>query len=169
MPPRQVKYTKISMDMKQKLINAINKGESMQLTCNILEIPVRTGQHIYQKFVAHGQLLPDKPRGGPKLKKVSDQQILQIRSWIDENCQITIKAIKLRILAEFGIYVSDGTICNYIKSFHYTFKKVAKIPNAADTPELWVDRVAFCHWYTEQKVLGKTFIYLDEVGFQVIF
>ena len=60
--------------------------------------------------------------------------------------------------------VSGGTICNNIKSFHNTFKKVAKLSDAADTPELWIDRVAFCQYYTKQKVLGKS--YIDEVGFR---
>ena len=115
-----------------------------------------------------GMLVPNLPRGGPRTKKLTDDQILEIQSWIDEDCTITLSEIKGRILWDMLIEVSESTVSNYIKSFHYTFKRVARIANAADTPELWIERNLYCQWYTENKVLGKTFIYLDEVGFQVI-
>ena len=167
MPQRPRKYAQISFETRERLIEAITRGQSMKTTCNILQIPLRSGQRIHANYVAHGELIPNRPRGGQKTRKLTDAQIEEIRSWIDEDCQITINEMKIRILAAFGVRVSDGTICNYIKSFQYTFKKVAKIPYADETPELWDDRVIYSRWYTEQKVLGKTFLYLDEVGFQV--
>ena len=36
MPPRPAKYTKISFEMKQMLINYINNGETMLQTCTVL-------------------------------------------------------------------------------------------------------------------------------------
>ena len=33
---------------------------------------------------------------------------------------------------------------------------------------MWDEGILYCQWYREQKVLRKTFIYLDEVGFQAI-
>ena len=36
MPPRPAKYTKISFEMKQMLINYINNGETMLQNCTVL-------------------------------------------------------------------------------------------------------------------------------------
>ena len=157
MPPR--KYTKYAIDLKKKLIDAINEGKSMELACDVLKIDVRSGQRFYKEYKDHGELLPALPRGGNRLKLLNDEQIEQVRSWIDDDCTISLSLIKGRILWEMLISVSESTIYNYIKAFHYTFKKVAKIANAADTPQLWDDRIIYCQWYREQKLLDKTFIY----------
>ena len=168
MPPRGIVYAKISMENKQNLINAINRGDSMITACRILNIPVRTGQRIYQKYRLNGELIPNLQRGGYKKQILSNEQIEIMRSWIDDDPTLTLASLKEKILFEMGQNISISTVNNYIRAFHYTFKRVAKIANAADIPRLWEDRINYCQWYRDQKVLGKNFIYLDEVGFQVI-
>ena len=64
--PRPNKYTQISMDTKQKLIEAVNRGEAMKNACLTLQIPVRSGQRIYQKYRENGELVPNEQRGGYK-------------------------------------------------------------------------------------------------------
>ena len=98
MPPRPAMYTKISFEMKQMLINSINSGETMLRSCTVLGIPIRSGQRIYKDYMNAGMLVPNLPRGGPRTKKLTDDQILEIQSWIDEDCTITLSEIKGRIL-----------------------------------------------------------------------
>ena len=60
---RPNKYIQISMDTKQKLID-VNRGEAMKNVCLTLQIPVRSGQRIYQKYRENGELVPNEQRGG---------------------------------------------------------------------------------------------------------
>jgi len=168
MPPRQRKYGKYTSETKQNLIDAINRGDTMKNACLTLKIAVRTGHKIYEKYRMNGELVPNLQRGGYKMRTFTHEQIQQIRTWIDEDCTLSLSELKGRVLWHMLEDISESTIANYIKGFHYTFKRVAKIANAADTPRLWDDRLLYCQWYSQQKVLGKTFIYLDEVGFQVV-
>ena len=115
MPPRANAYSKISMEKKQNLIDAVNRGDSMTVACRILNIPVRTGQRIYQKYRNDGELIPDLKRGGYKKQILSKQQIEVIRNWIDDDPTLTLSLLKAKILLEMGENLSLSTISNYIK------------------------------------------------------
>ena len=56
--------------------------------------------------------------------------------WIDEDVTITLQAIKNRVHEEFDVNMGISSVENYIKLFHYTFKRLHVIPVAADTEEL---------------------------------
>ena len=75
----------------------------MQLTCDIFEIIIRSGQYIYQTYVAHAVLTCFEV-----LRKVASDQIIEIRYWIEEYCQINMNA-------DFGL---TGQFCNYSMFSH---------------------------------------------------
>jgi hypothetical protein len=70
--------------------------------------------------------------------------------WIDDDVTITLHTIKNRVVEEFDVNLSISAVENYIKLFHYTFKRLHIIPVAADTEELWELRRQYALWLGTQ-------------------
>ena len=50
------------------------------------------------------------------------------KGWIGNDCGLTLKFMKSKILQDIDITVSEKTVYNYIASFSYTLKRIALIP-----------------------------------------
>ncbi|KAI5151523.1 hypothetical protein ENBRE01_2193 [Enteropsectra breve] len=55
---------------------------------------------------------------------------------INDDCGITLKALKSKCLSEFDITVGLSTINRCIAIFSYTFKRVHYIPERRNSPDV---------------------------------
>lgn len=100
-------------------------------------------------------------------KILGTSEIAYIHEELDKNAALTLKELKLLVLDHFQINVSQSTIENYIKSFHYSFKRIQKIAYTVTTPSSEQHRKDHSLWFLRMYNSNRFIIYLDEVGFQV--
>jgi hypothetical protein len=94
-----------------------------------------------------------------------------LKNLVDEDCQITLKAMKLALEDEFaneGLQVSIPTISRCLDDFNYSFKRVTRVTERAGAADLVEQHAEYGAWLLQQVIDGKQLIYLDESGFKVL-
>ena len=95
--------------------------------------------------------------------------VYAIRMWIDDDCAITLKAMKAKIYDEFGVIVCEKTVDNCISSFCYTLKRATVIPVRQNDERTLEARYDYSVRFME--ILSSTnedhIFFVDEVGFNV--
>jgi len=61
------------------------------------------------------------PASRKRKNKLNDEQRKEIREWIKENSQLTIKAIRIKIEERFGIVIGKSTVHREIKKLNYSY------------------------------------------------
>ena len=112
-------------------------------------------------WVAKNEVDP-KSRGGVKHKKLGEEHVDEIVSWLEENCQLTLKQMKERLQFEFGVSVSTTTIGNRLEGRMFTVKRAYGQPinmNAMSNKE---GRKAYLEKLSSFIQGGKYIVYTDE-------
>ena len=66
--------------------------------------------------------IDQKVKGGQRKKRLSKMHVDAICIWIDDDCAITLKAMKARVYDEFGVTVCEKAVDKCISSFLNTKK-----------------------------------------------
>jgi len=157
----------ISMETKKTIINMLETGTLSRKQASInFRLPYSTISNIYKKYSTNCELTVKK-RGGSRGNKLSNDQIAVLRSWLDENCALTLAQLKAKVMSELGINICITTINNYISSFNYSFKRVQNIAMAAMTEDLIDTRREYAARFLNIYHGTRPIIYFDETGFQV--
>lgn len=138
----------------------------MKTAATAFDLSYHTIYSIYKDFLTNGKDFRKKQEVF-KSKKLDEGGITFIRNQLDINATLTLKELQKLIEIEFEIRVCTSTIDKYIKSFHFSFKRVQKIAHSVTTPENLQQRKEHSIWFLRQYNSGRLIIYLDEVGFQV--
>ena len=85
--------------------------------------------------------IEQKVKGEQRKKKLSKMHVDTIRMWIDDDCIITLKAMKARVYDKFGVTVCEKTVDNCISPFCHTLKRATVIPVR------WNDKRILEAWY----------------------
>lgn len=161
------KRNRISDEIRKSIINSLETNVlSMKTAATAFNLPYQTIVGIYKEFLTTGKVSRKKQEVF-KEKKLDERGIAYIHEELDRNATLTLKELQTLIEIRLSIRVCTSTIDNYIKSFHYSFKRVQKIAHSIITPENLQQRKEHSIWFLRQYNSGRLIIYLDEVGFQV--
>jgi len=101
-----------------------------------------------------------------KFYRLTEDEVEMLQGWIDDDVTMTLEAMRQRVLQEFQKDICLSTVKNYVERFHYTYKRIHLIPQAADTEALWEERRQYALWYATQRNNNRKLIFLDETGFR---
>ena len=123
---------------------------------------------IIKKYNATWQIAAAK-RGGTCIKMLSQDAVESIRTWIDEDCAITLKALAQKVFERHGVHFSISTIAREVKGFNYSLKMLQKIPEKRHTTATIEERSTYArNFYQITRAFPVSgLIYLDELGFNV--
>jgi transposase len=129
----------------------------------------RTTVHAVIKKYFESGIYESSRVGGNRPKKLNEYQRDVLKSWVDNNCSLTLKKLKEKTLSEFGINVSYTTIAATMTNFNYSLKRIHVIPERRNDPSAVSARFEYAtnflrllEVYSESQI-----IYIDEVGFNV--
>ena len=103
------------------------------------------------------------------LPKFNDAQKLLIKSWVDEDATINLKALRLKIIEECGVTVSISTVNNCLNEFHYSLKTLTIFPQRRNCDQTLSQRLTYIQNFNSRRLEteDKNFVFIDEVGFSV--
>ncbi|KII70039.1 hypothetical protein RF11_08518 [Thelohanellus kitauei] len=151
-----------------------NPGESFTKVAEISSINKRTLAKIHEKYMATGEIEEDKRRGarGTKVNQIHYERIDEA---IEENPTVTLKEIKIALLQEFNLMVTEKTISRVISKLEITYKLTRLVPISRNTEEtiqkLYDNAYSFFEVYldfiTRPLHMSDDAIYIDETGFNL--
>jgi transposase len=121
------------------------------------------------KTYANENRVKSKKRGKQKEKVLDEEHKRMIIEWLNNDCAMTLKQIQEE-LKKLDVLCSTTTINKCITEFFYTFKRVSREPderNSTRTIQLRHDYVKSFH-SLQINHREHTFVFVDEVGFQVV-
>jgi transposase len=139
-----------------------NRGEDWVVFATTLGIKYKTAFH----WVRSGREVMLK-KGGMKPKALVEDEINAIVEWVEDDCGLTLKQVKEKVLENFRKNVSTSTIGNYLEGSLFTMKQVHKQPismNSEENKRKRAEYVAALNRYIE---LGKQIVWIDETNFNL--
>jgi len=95
-------------------------------------------------------------------------QIRFIRHLLEDNCTLSLAAIKKAILEKFNLTVSLPTINKYIDNFGFSLKRISRVAAASLSNDLRERRMQYATWFLKIHNSSRTIMFYDETGFQVV-
>ncbi|KAF7687091.1 hypothetical protein CDIK_3072, partial [Cucumispora dikerogammari] len=165
--PKQ--YKKLAPLLRQIICDGYNRGESPNRLAAHHSLAKSTVRSIITKYLKNGEMQAS-PRGEDKKSKLSSAQKKPILGWVDENPILTLQESKEKVLITFNISCSTSTINRVLSEFHYTLKRLVLSPATRNSETTLIKRFEYSQNYRarEETTPAKNFIFLDEVGFQVV-
>ena len=114
-------YSRISRDDKERLITAYENGNDYQELARAMNIRRTTAYSIIRRYIVSGEV--ERPRGGFRGRKMSEEMVDTACSIVDENNALTLLQInqELRIRLPNAPYVTITTLCSALRvSEHYS-------------------------------------------------
>nr|CAI5851355.1 unnamed protein product [Callosobruchus analis] len=106
-------------------------------------------------------------KGGIKPKALVEDEINTIVEWIEDDCGLTLKQVKIKVLANFRKNVSTSTIGNYLDGRLFTMKQVHKQPISMNFEENKRKRAEYVTALNRYIELGKQIVWIDETNFNL--
>jgi transposase len=157
----------ISKDLRELIVNAYEEGKSYTEIGKLFNCHRTTVKRIVVAYFDEGRILT--MFRGVKLHILSLQHEDAIRSYISDDCSITLKRIQEKLFEEFRIHVSISTIFRAIHGFSFSLKRTSRIPIRRDDEDLIERRrlyaIKFFSLLSQKD--GENIIFLDEGGFCV--
>lgn len=112
-------YNKVSDQLRQQVVDAFEeKIKTIAEIADEFKLKRTTVNSIIKVYKTENRVKKSNNRFR-KEPKLNVQQKETIRDWIDEDCTLTHKSIKVRVLRTFGVTVSQATISRV--RFHYIY------------------------------------------------
>ena len=161
------RYSRVTMEMKQRLIQAYNSGEDYLVAAGTLGIKEQTARSIILRH-RNGQPIEDQ-RGGRRDEtvKLSEEVMALLVEMVEQQADITLKSIKEQLAnREPPILLSVSSIARGLDRQLITMKKLRPCPEQRNTPRIKQDRAAYAAWYLQNQQ-NSTLIYVDETCFNL--
>jgi transposase len=155
-------YKKNCEEDRKRIVSCANRGEDWVALCNQLNVNYKTAY----EWVRSGEETP-KLKGGKKPKILSEEQIDQIIEWVEDDCQISLKQIKRKVLTTFHTDIAISTIGNYLEGRLCRMKTVHTEPitmNSEQNKRLRAEYVRNLNRYIQE---GKQIVWFDETNFNL--
>ena len=133
-PNEQSRHHTTSDLDRQRVVSSYLAGNTISNIAEVMGLKNPTVTGIIKQYQRDGRI-SSLPRGGIRNSKLNEQQKDLIKSWIDEDCSLSLKNIKTKIFEDLNIIISPSTISRYIDNFHYSLKRVSIVPIRRNTPE----------------------------------
>ncbi|KAI5151651.1 hypothetical protein ENBRE01_2287 [Enteropsectra breve] len=158
----------ISNENRQRIIKAYLHGHTTAEIASFLGFK-RTSVYSIIKNYKDNKGIERGVKRGVRRKILTNEQEQLIKSWIDDNCSLTLSQIKNRCENDLGIIVSKSTIDRCIGSFNYILKRVSAIPvrkNDVDTISIRAEYVSKFMQLLASNEESKIF-FIDEARFNL--
>ncbi|XP_035906549.1 uncharacterized protein LOC118509668 isoform X3 [Anopheles stephensi] len=161
----------ISIEKKREIVQLYLDQHRITDIGNIMQLNTQTVSRIVHSYLKHWEVVDNSHRkGGPHLKKLNDEQIQTMKSWVDKECSLSLKKIAEKCREEFGVQVGLSTVRNYLTGFSYTIKRVPPLPERCNRDSQTVEArkqyaVRFSALQAELNDTG--FVFLNVAGFHV--
>ena len=147
--------------IRQLICKKYDAGKPICIISEDLDIPRKTVSSIIKIYKESGRMNSNSKYCGRK-KSIQNECKDYIKDLIAEDCSITLRKIKGRILEDKGTNISLASIHRSISDFEFTFKKVDIIPVARNTESNVQKRYDYA-----REIMTLNFddiIYVDEMG-----
>ena len=111
----------LSVEIRQRIVNAVKSGESMKRVAYIFQISYSSVKN-YMKRAKNGSLEPQKSSGRP-LVKFTPAISEAIKTWLKEKNDLTLEQIQRKMSENFQIEVSQSAIWRHLTANNITWKK----------------------------------------------
>ena len=155
-----VKYRRISDSERNLIIKLYEEGKRIKFISDMLDLKSATVNSVVQTYKKFGSI---KRKRGHRKSKLNELQKNEMKSWLDENCQLTLEDLANRVEEKFQIKVSTTTVFSYLDKLHFSVKKISRVPlrrNCASTIET---RFNYAKKFMERIDQSST-IFIDETG-----
>ncbi|KAF7684984.1 hypothetical protein CDIK_4267, partial [Cucumispora dikerogammari] len=168
-PPTRRTYAKIDQVLRRVVCEGYDRGESVNRLAAIHSVAKGSVRSIIKNYLSEGRI-NTLSRGGDNSSKLSFEQKNAIVDWVNENPIYTLKQLKLKVFDSFEITCSTSTIDRVLTEFHYTLKRLVLSPVTRNSERTLEKRFEYAQAYRalEETVPAENFVFLDEVGFQVV-
>jgi len=114
----------LSLQLRQRVVAGIERGESAVSIARRLEISERTVRRLSKRARLGLPLAPGKtgPKKPTKLTPADDAKMLEL---IERDPGITLNAIRAQLSATTGTVVAESTVCRRLKKLGVSLKKRA--------------------------------------------
>jgi len=159
---------RVEDNIRKLIVESHISGHSTKQISTFLNIKYSTIYAIIKVYQKEDRF-DAKLKGGKRYKKINENHIHAIRSWIDEDCGLSLKAIKCRLQEEFSISICEKTVDRYISSFSYTLKRTSLIPEKRNDANCINARYDYAKKFFEILTSHNEshIFFVDEVGFNV--
>jgi transposase len=103
------KNKNLTKDVRKKIFQAYSSGLRSVMIAKFFGCSKSTVDRIIRDFNLDGTI-GTKHSGGNRQKNLTTEHYYAITRYIDEDCSISLSAIKARLFAEFGLSCSVATI-----------------------------------------------------------
>ncbi|KAF7694608.1 hypothetical protein CDIK_2112 [Cucumispora dikerogammari] len=127
-----------------------------------------TVQKIIKRYIDTGQINKLK-RTVFVPKKLTNEHINRIKSWLDSDCSLSLKEIVNRCASELDVMTSISSVNKAIVGFAYSLKRIHTIPERRNCPENIELRYLYAQKFVELqgRISENNNVFIDEVGFSV--
>lgn len=158
---RKVKKGHTNQD-RERIVSCANKGENWTTLAASLNINYKTAY----TWVRSGRVDMMK-KGGKKQKILSEENISEVVSWVEADCDLTLVRLVERCRVEFNKIVSTTTIANYLEGRLFSSKLKHYEPATMNIGENKRKRAAYVHALNGLIQQGKQVIWIDETNFNL--
>jgi transposase len=165
-PTRMAK--EIPNNMRKRIIYAYNSGKGYTELGKLVGCHRTTIKRIVDAYLQKGRMIAKKRGGAGGSKRLDNVHISAIRTYINQNCTISLRALREKINEEFGLEAGKSTINRAIDSFNYTLKRVSQVLVKRNHPTNLECRFAYASLFFQLSQQGDgNIFFLDEVGLNV--
>ena len=128
-----------SVDLRRKIVQACERGtESQREVAEFFSVSLSFVESLLQHYRrSGGELVPPRRRPG-RHARLDDFCREQVRHWLDEQSDLTLKELIERLHASTGIAVSAPTMCRVLQQLGMRRKKRLSMPqNAIRRAYVW--------------------------------
>ena len=168
LPSSTQRRRSICLEDRRRIVDAYVARRTVADIADLMQIPRTTVHGIIKRYQEEDRVEVQR-RGGPRTKKISVEIGNTIKGWLDEDCSISLAAIKQRLETELGVTVSITTVFRCIEEFCYTLKFTSRIPERRNDVASIGIRAEYASQYIEilPSVGEQNVFFFDEVGFSV--
>lgn len=153
---------------RKRICESHDQGISIKDISHFSSIKKTTVHEIVKNYIRTGSMFA-KRRGGLTTSKLTDQQKICIKSWVEEDVTISLNSICQRVNNEFNILIAKSTVARILDAFHFSLKRIHKIPEKRNDTHTILLRLEYARHFISLPALYSEdhYIFIDEVGFNV--
>lgn len=110
-----------SLDLRQRIIAALETGQSVATVAQRLSVSQRSVRRYRQQWREQGRL-ESRPRPGRHRKIPIDQEAMLLAQ-VEAAPAATLREHRLQWHAQTGVWVSEATLCRALQRLELTLKK----------------------------------------------
>ena len=156
------KYNRVTNETRALIIKCYERSEPIRSICDHFEVKEGTFRSIIRCFLLENRR--EKKNKGHRQKILKPEQVTELLSMINEDCELTLSELKEKFSEKFGFTVSESTIHRSLGDFHYSLKRLSPVPIARNSPENLLKRQDYAISYDDVMSEREKIFFLDEFG-----